>query len=164
MAFALGTDIVLDAIRTALGSTLTVGGQTLTWVHKLEGDPLRWRGVLESVADYPCYIMRPGMTAATTGAALKELRLPVTIHVLLLHESAAAKALSPKVYRAVRLVGEAMVGKLEDAGLNLDSSYIAARDLVECGVDYDLTEALADHGLAVYAATYEFRYYEREVP
>jgi len=34
---------------------------------------------------------------------------------------------------------------------------------VECGVDYDLTEQLADQGLAVYSATYHVTYFETEI-
>lgn len=160
MAFALATDTALDAIRDALGTTVSIGTADLTWVRRLEGDPLRWQEVLDDAADYPSYIMRPGQSRATGGTALKRVVLPVTTSVIVRHQDPTVRGLSPKAYKAVRLVGEACVAAIEDAGHHMGTTAgISDRQLIECGVDYDLTEAMADHGLAVYSLTHEFIYY-----
>jgi len=163
MGFAFGTDIILDAIRAKIGPTLAVGGQTLTWAHVFEGQPLRWLDTLNSPSDYPCYVMRPEETQAESGTSHKKLVLPVTVSIAIRHPEAQSTIISPKAYRAARLVGEAVVAKLEDAGHNWGSQYIHSRDLDTCGVDYDLTEELADQGIACYSLIYNVTWYEREV-
>ncbi len=164
MSFSLSTDTVLDAIRDTLGATVAIGTAALTWARALEGDPLRWATVLDDTADYPCYIMRPEETTGDSGPALKRLTLGVTVHVMVRHQDTTVRTLSPKAYKAARLVGEACVAKLEDAGHHLGTTAcIAMRRFVRAGVDYDLTESVADHGLAAYSLTYEFDYYAAEV-
>lgn len=157
MAF-LSTDSVLTAIRTGLGASVTVDTTTLTWTKKVEGPPLAW---LEEKNDYPLIILEPQDTDIAEGTNLLQLSLPVDIHVVLLASSAGNSGVSPAAYKTARLVGEAVVDKLMDAGPRLGTSWLE-RHPVAAGVNYDLCERYNEHGLLVYSMQFNFRYFEAE--
>lgn len=160
MAFALSTDSLLSAIRTAIGDTLTVGDHTLTWTKKVEGPPLRW---LSETTDYPLIILQPAETDNEDGPQLLDLRLPVDIFVVIQASNAGTSGIAPGTYKTIRMVGEGVVAKLMNAGPTFGAFWLQ-RSFVSGGVDYDMTEMLADHGVLVYKARFLFRYFEREVP
>ena len=159
MAWALSTDAILTAIRTAIGDTLTVSGTTLTWTKKVEGEPLRWLG---ATADYPLIILQPADTDADSGPKLLPLDLQVDVVVALEATRAGSSGVAPAAYKTARVVGEGVVAKIMDAGPRIGTTWLQRR-LISCGVDYDLCEALNDHGLLVYRARFGFRYFEQEV-
>lgn len=158
-AFALSTGEVLDAIRDAIGDTLTVGSHTLTWQKKPEGSPLRWLGEL---TDYPVIILQPADTDNRDSPSLLDLELPVDIYVVVQASNAGSSGIAAGTYKTIRLVGEGVVGKLMDAGPQLGTDWLQ-RVFSSGGVDYDLTEAFADHGLLIYRARFTCRYFESEV-
>ncbi len=158
MSFALSTGDVLDALRDAIGVALTIGDHTLTWTKKVEGPPLRW---LDATADYPLIILQPADTDCEDGPALLDMRLPVDVFIVIQATNAGATGIAPGTYKTIRLVGEGVVAKIMDAGPHLGETWLQ-RSLVNAGVDYDLTEMLADHGLLIYRARFLCRYFERE--
>lgn len=157
MSWALSTDDALTALRTAIGTSLTVSETTLTWQKLVEGHPLRW---LSEAADYPLIIFQPEDTDATDGAARIGLDLLVTVHVCI--QTTSGGSIAPAHYKACRTVGEGVVAKIMDAGHRLGTDWLARR-LVSCGVDYDTTEQFADHGLLVYRAQFALGYQEAEI-
>lgn len=159
MTFALSTGETLDAIRTAIGTSLTVGTHTLTWQKKVEGPPLRWLGEL---TDYPVIILQPDDTTGEDGASLVGLELQVNIYVAIQATNAGSSGIAAGTYKTIRLVGEGVVGKLMDAGPRLGTDWLQRR-YVDGGVDYNLTDELADHGLLIYRTRFSFKYYEAEV-
>ncbi len=158
MAFALSTGDILDAVREAIGASLTVGTHTLTWTAKVEGPPLRWLG---ETSDYPLIILQPADTDNEDGPALLRLDLMLDVYVVIQTSNAGSSGIAPGTYKTIRLVGEGVVGKIMDAGPHLGETWLARR-FVSGGVDYDTTEMMADHGLLVYRARFGFRYCERE--
>ena len=159
MAFGLSTDDALTALRAAIGASVTVGTTTLTWTQKVEGPPLRW---LPDAASYPLIILQPQDTENADAASLLQLDLPVEVYVVVKAASAGASGLAASAYKTIRLVGEKVVAAVMDAGPRLGTNWLERR-FVSGGVDYDLSEALNDHGLLVYKAVFALRYYESEV-
>lgn len=159
MAF-LSTDDTLTAVRTAIGSSVTVGTKTFTWTKQVEGPPLAW---LEEKNDYPLIILEPQDTAIARGTNLLPLELATDIHVVLLASSAGSGTakVAPAAYKTARLVGEAVFDKLMDAGPRLGTNWLQ-RHPVAAGVNYDLCERYNEHGLLVYSMQFSFEYFEAE--
>lgn len=157
--FALSTGEVLDAIRDVIGDTLTIGTHTLTWQKKVEGSPLRW---LSELTDYPVIILQPADTDNRDSPSLLDLELPVDLYVVIQATNAGSSGIAAGTYKTIRLVGEGVVGKLMDAGPQLGTTWLQ-RTFSSGGVEYDLTEAYADHGLLIYRTRFTFRYFENEV-
>lgn len=161
MAWVFGVDDVLAAIRTQIGASITVGAHTLTWVYLVEGPPQRWLDHPDT--QYPLIILQPSDVTPTDGPALVRLELPVEITIVIAAATAGSTGVAPAMYKTARLVGEAVMAKLMDAGphLGVVGSWLT-RALGPCGVDYETCERNADHGLLAYKGTLEFVWYEAQ--
>jgi hypothetical protein len=143
----------LDAFRTAIGYDTLVGTTTHTWKWMVEGYPLRW---LQDWQDYPLIILTPGETTFISQTRLQQNSIPVAIYIALRHERLA----EPRIYEATRVVGEAVVESLRSAGHHLGTDFISNCQVQSAGLEYELTEALADHKVGVYGMMFNVTYYQ----
>jgi len=159
MAWAFGVSDVLAAIRSQIGTSLTVGAHTFTWAYIVEGPPQRWLD--DPDTQYPLIVLQPSDVDPGDGPRLIQLDLPVEITVVIKAASAGATGVAPAMYKTARLVGEAVMAKLMDAGAHLGTTWLT-RILGPCGVDYATCEINADHGLLAYKGTLTCRWFEAE--
>lgn len=159
MAWQCSTDEILSAIRTAIGETLTIGSHTLTWQSMPEGPLLRW---LSEDTDYPLIIIEPGdSTAPRVSAHLIEITVPVTISVVVQVSTSGPQGVAPSQYKSCRLIGEAVLAKLMDAGPNLGTTWLM-RHPRRWGVNYSVSQAMSDHGLLIYEISLDLVYCEED--
>lgn len=158
MAWSLSTDNILAALRTAMGTGVTVGSKTFTWAYVAEGPLLRY---LETAASYPMLVLVPEDTESRGGAKVLDLTCQVSVYVVLKSAYAETHGVDAALYTAVRMVGEAVLAKVMDDGARQGTDWLRVRFL-RAGVVYDATEQYADKGLAVYGFTVEASYYQTE--
>ena len=159
MAFALSTDLVLDAYRTAIGTSIAVDGLEFNWKYQIEGDPMRFIG---DSLDYPILVHKVEDTKAereSTSLIPFDLSIQTTVVV---YASETTKVLSPTAYKTIRRIGEALVSKVMNEGTNFGTAWLR-RYYRSSGVDYGLTSYWADHGLLFYQMVFGFQYFENEV-
>jgi len=159
--FETNTDEVLDAVRDAIGPTIVVGGKTITWQWMLEGPPLRW---LSDVHDYPMVIIHPLVTASMMGGGnMYRMGLPIRVY-LVAEFSSVVSATNTQIYTALRRMGEAVLAQVMNVGSRLATPDIVSDRIVSAfGVDYDLTDALAESRLGVYFFDLTVTYFAWEV-
>jgi hypothetical protein len=127
----------------------------------VEGEPLVF--LADEDTDYPLIVLQPHDTEAEDAQSLIKLEMPVDIHLALKASSAGPTGVAKTVYKTARLIGEAVVAEVMDAGASMGGTSWLQRRLISCGVDYETTEQYADHGLLIYKARFGFRYFNEEV-
>lgn len=158
MAWSAQTDGILTAIRTAIGDSVTVGTHTITWQSMPEGPLMRWLG---EDTDYPMIVLEPGESSAPPSTELLEITVPITVSVVIQVSTTGTGGVAPAQYKSCRLVGEAVLAKLMDAGHQLGTTWLQ-RFPRRWGVDYDASNAHSDHGLLIFSMDFDFKYFERD--
>lgn len=159
MGWECQTDAILSAIRTAIGESVTIGTHTLTWRSTPEGPLMRW---LDEDADYPLIVLEPGDSVAPQSTELVEITVPVKVSVVIQVSKTGSGGVAPAQYKSCRLVGEAVLARLMDAGHNLGTTWLH-RFPRKWGVDYQASQAYSDHGLLIYEITMDLKYHERDL-
>jgi len=162
--FALGTDAILDALRGAIGTSVTIGEdpnvETYEFPWIIEGPPLRWLG---KVDDYPAIVfqVKSTLTSDTVEQARRMVQhqLPITVWVEFHSELVYESVVTPYVYGLCRKIGDAVVKKIMDAGAKMGLEWLAKKQLVANGMNDDLMNTLEEQNVAIYGIDLVFEYF-----